>query len=154
MSRPASATSSIGFACVLTGFFLILIFATRLWAGLRSATGGPDWLATAGLAGVVFYLSADVTRFMFSYARNLAVGHHLQPAEAVAFFDVSNALTPMAWTGIAMFLIPSSLSAVRSRALPAWLAWIGLVIGGANLVWLSCRRAGHPRPPKTPSSSG
>lgn len=47
MSRPASATSSIGFACVLTGFFLILIFATRLWAGLRSATGGPDWLATA-----------------------------------------------------------------------------------------------------------
>lgn len=72
---------------------------------------------------------------MFSDARNLAIGHHLQPAEAVAFFDVSNALTPMAWMGIAMFLIPSSLSAVRSRALPAWLAWIGLVIGVANLVW-------------------
>ncbi|GAC1638665.1 MAG: hypothetical protein NVS9B11_03280 [Candidatus Dormibacteraceae bacterium] len=135
MSRPASATSSIGFACVLTGFFLILIFATRLWASLRSATGGPDWLATAGLAGVVFYLGADVTRFMFSDARNLAVGHHLQRAEAVALFDVSNALTPIAWMGIAMFLIPSSLSAVRSRALPAWLAWIGLVIGVANLVW-------------------
>jgi hypothetical protein len=135
MSRPATATSSIGFACVLTGFFLILVFAARLWASLRNGAGGRDWLATAGLAGVVFYLSADITRFMFSDARNLAVGHHLQPAEAVAFFDISNALTPLAWTGIAMFLIPSALSAVRSRALPAWLAWSGLVIGVANLVW-------------------
>ncbi len=131
-NRP-SAISSIGFACVLTGFFLILVFAARLRASLKSAAGGLDWLATAGLAGMVFYLSADIARFMFSDARNLAVGHHVQPAESVAFFDISNALTPVAWAGIAMFLIPSSLSAVRSRALPAWLAWVGLAIGVCQL---------------------
>lgn len=135
MSRPAVATSSLGYALVLTGFFFLLLFAVRLWAVIRKAEGEGGWLATAGLGGVVFYLLADITRFMFSNARNLAAGHHLAPAEAVAFFDVSNALTPLAWTGIAMFMIPTSAAAVRSRALPNWLGWSGMVIGAANLIW-------------------
>ncbi len=135
MSRSAPATSSIGFALVLTGFFVLLVFAVRLWATLRNAEGGAAWLSTAGLAGAVVYEVADVSRFVLSEGRNLAAGHHLEPAEGVAFFDLSNALTPFAWTGIAMFTIPMSIVAVRTGALPAWLGWAGLVIGLANLVW-------------------
>jgi hypothetical protein len=135
MSRPAAATSFLGYALVLTGFFFLLLFFARLWAIIRKGEGEGGWLATAGLAGAVFYLLADITRFMFSEGRNLATGHHLAPAEGVTLFDISNALTPLAWTGIAMFMIPTSIAALRSRTLPAWVGWSGVVIGAANLLW-------------------
>lgn len=135
MSRPATATSSLGYALVLTGFLFLLLFVFRLRGIIKNAEGESGWLASAGAGGFVFYLLADSTRFVFSDARNLATGHHLAPAEAVAFFDVSNALTPLAWTGIAMFMIPISAAALASRTLPSWLGWSGLVIGIANLFW-------------------
>jgi hypothetical protein len=135
MSRPATATSFLGFALVLTGFFFLLLFFARLWAIIRKGEGEGGWLATAGLAGAGIYMLADITRFMFSDARNLAAGHHLAPAEGVTLFDISNALTPLAWMGIAMFMIPTSLAALRSRMLPTWLGWSGVVIGAANLFW-------------------
>jgi hypothetical protein len=135
MSRSATATSSLGYALVLTGFLFLLLFVFRLRGIMKNAEGEGSWLASAGAGGFVFYLLADSARFVFSDARNLATGHHLAPAEAVTFFDVSNALTPLAWVGIAMFMIPMSAAALRSRTLPAWLGWSGLVIGVGNLLW-------------------
>jgi hypothetical protein len=136
MTRPAPANGGLGFALILTAYLFLFLFGARLWAISRNAGEQAGWLAIAGLGGLVLYAAADITRFMVSDARNLAVGHHLQPAEGVAFFDISNALTPVTWAALAMFLIPTALAAVRGRVLPSWLGWAGLVIGLGNLLWV------------------
>jgi hypothetical protein len=65
----------------------------------------------------------------------MAAGHHFQAAGALVLFDLSNALTPLDWVAIAMFMLPAAAVAIRTRALPPLLAWAGLVIGAANFVW-------------------
>jgi hypothetical protein len=135
MGQPAPPVWPLRLGLAFTSFVFLLVFFVRLWATLRTAEGGTAWLSTAGLAGAVVYVVVDLSRFVVTDARYLAAGHHLQAAEGLAFFDLSNALTPLDWIAIAMLMLPASIVAIRARALPQWLAWPGLVIGVANLVW-------------------
>src|ERR1700674_3077427 len=99
VGQTPPAARGLGQALTLTAFVFLLLFFARLWATLRLAEGGAGWLATAGLAGGVVYTIADLLRFVVTDARYFATAH-MQPGEAVALFDLSNALTPLAWTAI------------------------------------------------------
>lgn len=145
MTRPASPTAFVSDALLRLTFVFLLLFFARLWATLRQAEGGTGWLSTAGLAGGVVYVVLDLARFVVGEARTIGGGHLASP-EALTLFDISNALTPFTWTAIGMFMLPTSIVAVRARALPAWLGWAGILIGAANLAYGSLPPVGSATP--------
>jgi hypothetical protein len=114
---------------------LITIFFVKLLLSLRRAESGTGWLSVAAIAGGVVYVVFDLSRYVLSTARGLAPEHHFSSAEGATLFDLGNALTSFTWGAIAMLMIPAGLAALRTQALPRWLAWSALVVGLANLVW-------------------
>jgi hypothetical protein len=135
ISRPAPGLLFVGNGLTATGFLLWVVFFAKMLTMLRRAEGGTGWLSVAALGGAVVYVVLDLTRFITTDAHYLAVGHHLADQEALAIFDLDNALTSFTWGAIAMLMIPTGLAAIRTHALPIWLGWAALVIGVANLVW-------------------
>lgn len=116
---------SAGFAAV---FFLF--FVGSLTSVLQSAEGPGAWLSGVARAGGIV---AAVGMLIFAgLAFTLGdVADRLEP-EATQALNALNAdlFFPLA-AGIATFLFATGLVAVRTRALPPWLAWAAVVIGVA-----------------------
>jgi hypothetical protein len=134
-SRPVSGLAFVADGAFSTAFLLITIFFVKLLLSLRRAESGTGWLSVAAIAGGVVYVVFDLSRYVLSTARGLAPEHHFSSAEGATLFDLGNALTSFTWGAIAMLMIPAGLAALRTQALPRWLAWSALVVGLANLVW-------------------
>lgn len=116
---------SAGLAAV---FFLF--FVGSLTSVLQSAEGPGAWLSGVARAGGIV---AAVGMLIFAgLAFTLGdVADRLEP-EATQALNALNAdlFFPLA-AGIATFLFATGLVAVRTRALPPWLAWAAVVIGVA-----------------------
>jgi hypothetical protein len=114
------------------GTVFLLFFLGVLRTVLRAAEGAVGRLSAVAFGGGLV-LGVGILSFAgFNFV--LADGaDHLTPDAAQAL----NALNvdfffPVA-AGLATLLVATGISAVRSRVLPAWLAWIAIVLGIAAI---------------------
>jgi hypothetical protein len=120
------------FQLAASGMFMI--YLSNLCSTLRRAEGGEGMLSYlafgAGLIGIAF-----VT---FNNALNAAlVASIVQSAgdgAVWAVFQVGQAVFTFAALFLGLFLLAASLVIVRTKALPRWTGWMGLVGGAAYVV--------------------
>ena len=111
-------------------FILLTVFGAGLWTTLRDAERerGEAW-AIVGLLGATatsatYTVAAAVTMALVRVANATTTG---QDAVVVALFNVQDLIFELGVVFIVLFLVGFSLAGQRTRAMPAWLAWIGYV---------------------------
>ena len=111
---------------------LFLFFAGVLRTVLRAAEGGLARLSTVAFGGGVVLAIGMLSFAGFTFA--LAdTADDLTPAAAQALNALnSDFFFPVA-AGLGTLMLATALSSLRSKALPAWLAWPALVLGIAAL---------------------
>lgn len=121
--------SALMFASILNaiGAVSFLFFVGYLRTVLRSAEGGPGTMSAISSAGGIVAATGMLmfSGFAFVLTENI---DGFEPAAVQALNALSaNFFFPLAG-GLATFLLATGLVGVRARALPAWLAWIALVL--------------------------
>lgn len=145
------------------------IFVGHLWSYLRGATGpGAAWPAVALVGGTV-----AIAGFLTSAGIHLALAEAADKHYTADSLRTLNALDSDTFFamggGMAILLLGSGASLLRSAAAPAWLAWSALVIGilgftpigffafAASALWVlaaSVVLSGRVRAAATPSAPG
>ena len=105
----------------------LLFFSATLRERLRAALPGRSILPTVAFgAGVVaaggFLAGATLHFALADYAEDI------QPAAAQALNAIDGDFFLPFTTGLAALLLATSLVAVRTRVLPPWLGWVGIVL--------------------------
>lgn len=107
---------------------LFLWFAACLRRALRRGEDGPALLSTLSFAGAVVGAVGLLCSLSLSFAVADSVGD--VPAGVTQTLTVlSNGFFFPIAGGYALFFIASGLLALRSRTLPVWLSWVGVVVG-------------------------
>lgn len=123
----SSATVHIaGYAGVVAAVLLVF-----LGAGLRQVLrrNRPSWTADAAFGGAIALALALVCSVVTSFAMYNAVDTgSAEVAQAINVLD--HAMFVPAMLGLACTMIGTGLAALRSGALPAWLAIASVIIGG------------------------
>jgi MFS family permease len=122
----------------LASAFLIwygVVFGFFFFAALRSYLSGraaENGLVTLGFAGAIVFGASAALLAGITYS--LAdVPEKISPAAEQAMNVLSNDLFPIMLVGMGVALLVNGLAIVRSRALPVWLGWAGIVIGVVSL---------------------
>jgi hypothetical protein len=114
------------------GTLFFFFFLGVLRSALRAAEGAVGYLSAVAFGGglVMGLGMLSFAGFTFTLAD---AADHLNPVAAQALNGLnSDFFFPLA-VGGGTLLIATGLSAIRSRVLPAWLAWAALVIGIAAI---------------------
>ena len=114
------------------------VFVAALHARLRGiATATESTLVLIG--GIAFTLSFSLALTIWSAPlTDIAGARELAVADAyLAIDDIGWFLFGASGVGVAMMAIPASLAAVRGRAVPAWLGWVGVALGVASLATIA-----------------
>jgi hypothetical protein len=117
-----------------------LWFLGSLWATLRRAEGEPAWLSLVALASglmIVATVSAGASWPLAVFRQD----EGLDPQIARLLFDQGNFAFANAWVMLASLSLATGVVSIRTRALPRWLGWAGVVIAvgllAARAVWAS-----------------
>jgi hypothetical protein len=115
---------------VFNGFFLFFwLLRDRV-----SAATSDRWLANVGFAGAIIFAVSGGVVAGIQLALNGASGHvdgAVMQTLNVMQNDVSNVLVS---SGVAIFLVGTGVSLIRSATLPRWLGWLGILLALASLV--------------------
>ena len=110
-----------------------LSFLAGFWLLLRRAGDGVEMLATLGLiGGVVVYAIV-----LGGFGPLLTLGYRagsLAPAEIKALVDQTLLGTTLSGFPTLVSLVAFSLAVLRTRLLPGWVAWLGIVVGLVHIV--------------------
>jgi len=118
--RIASYLAGLGIA-----FFLF--FLGVVWTRLRHAEGGSGRLAgTAGMAGATAAAIAAVGFAISAYGA-------LHPADSADTYRTATVVFGIFGFAALVFVEAASLVILRTKFLPAWLGWLGLL---SALLWL------------------
>ncbi len=117
------------FVVGLTAIFF-LWFLGSLRATLQRAEGAPASLSAGAFAAgvVIAILMLLAGAPLPGLADVLRRGGTLEPRVAGAFYDVVGAIFSLVPFAVVVLVGATSLVALRSRALPAWLGWAGGVL--------------------------
>lgn len=116
----------VGILLLAIGAILFMLFASALRTHMRST--GKEWLATLSFAGAVIFVVglAGFATSQFSLAQ-AADDKNMEALQSLNYIDNSN--FPPAVIGIALLYIGVGWHTLSSRALPAWLGWVSLIVG-------------------------
>src|SRR5262249_53697685 len=109
-----------------------LWFLGSLWSALRRAEGEIAWLSLVALASglmVVATVSAGSGWALAVFRKD----EGLDPQIARLLFDQSNFAFANAWAMLASLSLSTGVVTIRTRALPRWLGWAGVLIAGGLL---------------------
>jgi hypothetical protein len=119
------------------GSLFFLWFLGTLRVALLAAEGGYGRITgvayAGGLATGIFSLCMMAPDFAGAIQYEVD-GETLEPAAAQAIGSLSDGFFVLAEYSAALFLVAVALVALRTRVLPAWLAWISLVVGVLMLI--------------------
>jgi hypothetical protein len=110
----------------LLGYALFVFFAAHVWSVVRTRDTQD---IGAGAAAAVYVALAAVGTACLAPALNRAG----DPVDAARFLDLRTALFAIAFLFFAAWLVAVGATALRTRALPAWLAWAAIVVGVLQL---------------------
>jgi len=130
------AMAFFGLAVIPLGGVFVAALHVRL-RGIATATESTLML----IGGIAFTLSFALALLIWSAPLTDVPGDSARSvAEAgvyLAIDDIGWFLFGAAGVGAAMMAIPASLAALRVRAVPAWLGWLGVALGVASLATIA-----------------
>lgn len=130
--------AAAGIGLEVLGFAMLALFVARLHGVLRDAEGRRAWLPTvvalAGATVVAVKLGSGAALYA-----GAALADELTPDAARLLIGLNDAAFMLTFLPFGLLLVTAGLSALRSRALPRWLAWAALppglvAIAGSALV--------------------
>jgi hypothetical protein len=110
------------------GAVAFLFFNGALRASLRAAEGAPGWLSAVAFGGGLVFAAGALSFAGFSFALG-DTADDLTPEAAQALNALNSDFFFLVAAGTATLLIATAIISIRSRMLPAWLAWIALLLG-------------------------
>ena len=127
----AGAIELSQFLGVLSVIALLWWFGS-LWRKMAAAEGGRHRLSIIAALGLVF----SGAMFMVANAMLSATALRLDDAEGAStiFYTLCGVLLSSAGAGIVTFLVAVALLALRTKMLPAWMAYLGLLSAALFLV--------------------
>lgn len=132
VKHEISAAAKAGLFLDVAGSILFMIFAVGLWARLRQAEGDPGGTSMLVLVAAVLANAAAVGDKAGFYAITLRAGRGLEASDAQVIYALIAAffLLFRAFTGL--LAGAAAVVVLRTRALPRWTAWLGIVLAGAS----------------------
>ncbi len=119
----------VGEYVAVLGYALFVVFAAYLWSVVRGRPE-PGWRDGAVLvpAGIYVALVLVATACLAPVLNRAG-----DPTDAARLLDLRTVLLATAFLFFALWLVGVGVGSLRSRALPAWLAWAAVVIGALQL---------------------
>jgi hypothetical protein len=105
-----------------------LIFATVLRGVLRRAEGDAGGFSALSFAGAILFAVGLALFSGFSFVLGDSA-KDLDPSSVQAIHALGDNLFVPVAVGTVTFLLGTGISAIKTGALPKWLAWIGIVVG-------------------------
>ena len=122
----------IGWVLIGLGLFAFLWFLSALRQALIRLVGEGFLPTLATVGGAVYATLALAAAAVSNGIRTMSddtYHHQVFPELVHAANDASYVLHSTGGAGIGAMMIAASLAVVRTRALPAWVGWIGVVAG-------------------------
>lgn len=130
LTEGNAMVSAGGYLGVVGAFFLIW-FAGSLYRILRTREGGSGWLSTLVVGGGVAAGTVLAIGFsaIVSSAARAGTAQGIPPDEALALYDLYSQMLGLAFAvAIAVHIAAVAVLSLRTAVLPAWFAWISLVV--------------------------
>ena len=109
------------------GIVFFLFFLGIVWTRLRTAEGGHGRLAgTSAMAGVATAAIASVGFGINAYSA-------LHPAESPDLYRLATVIFGILSFAVLVYVEAASIVILRTKFLPAWLGWLGML---SALLWL------------------
>ena len=105
----------------------LLFFSASLRDRLRAALPGPSTLPTVALAGGIVAAGGFLVAAGIHFALADSAGD-IDPVAAQALNTLDAGFFLPFTTGIAVLLLASSITAIRTSVLPRWMGWVGAVL--------------------------
>jgi hypothetical protein len=131
----------IGFVLGVVGLFAFAWFLGGLWSMLRNAEGAataPTIIVAVGGAafvalGMAYHAFADVVGVTLHFSKGYTIVNGFDPATALLFSSVAQGIFLASMLAVGAATAAAAAVILRTRALPVWLAWVGLVIAALCL---------------------
>jgi hypothetical protein len=123
----------IGFGLEIVGTLFLLAFVVRAATAVRAADE-HGLLARSALAAGIVNVALVFASFGIMAARDVGAGHGLTAQSVMLLAALNWGGYFLSWPSMAMFVGFVAAAAIRTRALPVWLGWAGVVIAVLALV--------------------
>lgn len=131
--RDLTTTNQIGWSLIVLGVVALVVFLGYLHRWLRRFETAEDWLATAALSAGLLYLALVLGEFVTVIAdRN--PGDRLTTEIASTLLDLDEAAFAVSGLMFGVFVLLTAVHCAVYRALPRWLAAVGICLGALTAV--------------------
>jgi len=126
----------IGFVLGVVGLFAFAWFLGGLWSTLRNAEGAATMptiiVAVGGAAfvtlGMAYHAFSDVVGVTLHFSKGYTVDKGFDPGTALLFTSVAQGIFLASMLAVGAATAAAGVIILRTRALPVWLAWVGIAI--------------------------
>lgn len=119
------------------GFLFFVLFAAYLWRVVGEGERELAWLATAGFAAALVYVTIGMASGLPTLgAAHFRVDEGIDPQVAAALIDVRDFGYHVGLAFIALWLATVGAVVVRTRVLPVWIGWSAVALSAAQLAVL------------------
>ena len=131
-ATPTPAGVWIGFGLEVLATLLLVAFIVRAVAAVRGAEG-DDFLPTTAMVAGIVNLATILVSFGVMAAGNMGNAHGLDGQSVILLAHIQWGTYFLSWPTAAIFIGCFAAAAIRTRSLPAWLAWAGVVVAVLGL---------------------
>jgi hypothetical protein len=110
-----------------------LWFLGSVWSYLRAAEGGTGRLSAVAFAGGILTMVFLMLSLTVTYALADRMAELSPPDTSRAFYALVIQASDLTFFPVVAFTGASALVILRTKALPAWLGWLGIVVAVLSL---------------------
>jgi hypothetical protein len=126
----------IGFVLGVVGLFAFAWFLGGLWSTLRNAEGAataPTIIVAVGGAvfvalGMAYHAFSGVVGVTLHFSKGYTIDKGFDPGTALLFTSVAQGIFLASMLAVGAATAAAGAVILRTRALPVWLAWVGIAI--------------------------
>jgi hypothetical protein len=110
-----------------------LWFLGSVWSYLRAAEGGTGRLSAVAFAGGILTMGLLMFSLVVSYALADRMAELAPPDTSRSFHALVATASDLVFSPVVAFTGASALVILRTKALPGWLGWLGIVVAVLSL---------------------